>query len=93
MVSKGENKLVIYPEYFNINLSRTKGRRIPKNLAFERITCENIAEAAKKLNLNPIIEKKSYPRFWYNANGRVIIDKKYSKQKIIIELCKVMKHG
>ena len=94
MVSKKENKLVIWPEYFNSNLSRAVGRRIPKNLAVPSPQLETILRAAKSLGLKPTLEKdKLYPkRWWHKEGGRILVSPKgLSKSKVLINIAKRMK--
>ena len=62
MVSKNDEKWVIWPIYFDKSISRKNGRKISKKIAIDKPILENIAKAAKSLGLNPIIEKdNSYP--------------------------------
>jgi len=89
MVSRGEEKFVIYPVYFDKKLSRRDGRKVSKKYAIEKPSVDDIFNAAKSLGLNPRIEKEaSYPgRHWKNE-GRIIVDEKDSKIKILIQIAK-----
>ena len=49
MVSKEENKYVIWPVYFDKSASKIQGRRVSKKHAVEKPSLENIAKAAKSL--------------------------------------------
>jgi signal recognition particle subunit SRP19 len=86
-----DDKYIIYPLYFDEMLSRKNGRRVPKNLAVEKPTVEDIAKAAKNLNLHPIIEKESShsARHW-KKEGRILIDKKDTKQTLLNQIAKVL---
>jgi len=87
MVSKDENRYILYPVYFDGTISRVKGRRIPKKYAVEKPVSEGIAKAAKSLGLNPLLEKdKSYSSTPWKKDGRVIIDKKGPKTKLLIQI-------
>ncbi len=91
MVSRGEEKYVIYPVYFDKNVSRLKGRRISKKYAIEKPLIDNILKAAKLLNLNPILHKESFhPSKPWHKDGRVLIDKKDSKNKLLIQIAKIL---
>ena len=46
MVSRGEDKYIVYPIYFNKLISRCAGRKIPLEDSVENPTLENIAKAA-----------------------------------------------
>ena len=92
MVSRGEEKYVIYPIYFDKTVSRLKGRRIIKKYAIEKPSIENIAKAAKLLGLNPILEKgTTHPSKNWKKEGRILVDKKDTKNKILIQIAKTMR--
>jgi signal recognition particle subunit SRP19 len=87
MVSKAENRYILYPIYFDSTISRVKGRRIPKKYAVEKPASEDIAKAARSLGLNPLLEKdKAYSSTPWKKDGRVIIDKKAPKTKLLIQI-------
>lgn len=90
--SKQDNQLIIWPDYFDNSVSKSHGRRVPKKLAVNNPTVEQIAKAAKKLKLNPKIEqKKAYPCRWWRTTGRVLVNPKARKTKIIRQIAIVMK--
>lgn len=82
MVSKGTEKYVIWPIYFDQDTSRANGRRVPKNLGIHNPTAQDIFRAAQSLALNPQIENKSYPSVWW-TQGRLLVEQKGSKTEII----------
>ena len=89
-------RIVIYPAYFDLTLSRREGRRVPRRLAIPNPRLEDIVKVCEKLGLNPIVEPdKIYPRNIF-MKGRIIVDKKVSKLKTIYligeELSKQFKH-
>ncbi|UCF49108.1 MAG: hypothetical protein JSU91_05000 [Thermoplasmatales archaeon] len=87
MVSRGEDKYVVWPIYFDISVSRLAGRKVSKKQAVEKPNIEDIAKAAKSLNLNPIIEKECYhPSRNWKKEGRVLIDKKDLKIKLLRQI-------
>jgi len=91
MVSKGEDKYVVWPVYFDKSISRLSGRRIAKKHAVEKPSIENIAKAAKSLGLNPILEKNcSYPSKHWKKEGRVLVDKKDSKSKLLKQISNLL---
>jgi signal recognition particle subunit SRP19 len=94
LVSKGDNKIVLWPEYFDNSLTKNLGRRVPKKLASSSPTVEDIAKAAKRLKLKPKIERsKSYPSRWWKPSGRVLVSSSEPKTKIIRRVALVMKKG
>jgi len=84
-------RIVIYPAYFDANLSRREGRRIPKHLAISNPRLEDIVEICRKLGLNPEVEAdKVYPRNIF-SKGRIIVDKRGSKIKTLFLIASELK--
>lgn len=87
MVSRGEDKYVIWPIYFDKSVSRLKGRKISKKYAVEKPSIENIAKAAKSLGLNPVLEKSvAHPSRPFKKEGRILVDKKDAKSKLLVQI-------
>ncbi|PKK81239.1 MAG: signal recognition particle protein Srp19 [Thermoplasmata archaeon HGW-Thermoplasmata-2] len=92
MVSKGEGKLVLWPAYFDVSLSKEEGRRVPKSLAVQNPTLEQMEKACSSLGLNPVRESdKAYSSKWYGASGRILIDDKGPKAQIIKQIAEKIK--
>jgi len=92
MVSRGENKFVIYPIYFDKTISKLSGRKVSLKNAVEKPIIDDIAKAAKSLGLNPVIEKDStHPSHPWRKEGRILVDKKGSKSKILVNISKFLK--
>ena len=91
MVSKDEDKYVVWPHYFDKSFSRLNGRRVAKKYSVDKPNVENIAKAAKSLGLNPVLEKDaSHPSWIWKKEGRVLVDKKQAKSKILIQNSEIM---
>lgn len=82
---------MIWPVYFDLNVSRRSGRKVAKELAVRNPTIDEIFTAAKKLGFNPIMENKSYPARWWRKEGRILIDKKAKKSEIIKKVAEFVK--
>ncbi|MHA1294434.1 MAG: signal recognition particle subunit SRP19/SEC65 family protein [Promethearchaeota archaeon] len=82
--------LIFWPQYFDLKRSRGDGRRLPKNLAIEKVTPEDIAKAARRLGYVAQIEKGyKYPRTWWDSPGRVLVETRGKKKsKVLYELAK-----
>ncbi|MFX1256753.1 MAG: signal recognition particle subunit SRP19/SEC65 family protein [Promethearchaeota archaeon] len=82
--------LIFWPQYFEAKRSKSNGRRLPKNLAIEKVTTNEILKAARKLGYQA--EKEGtfrYPKTWWENPGRVAINTKGKKKsKIILEIAK-----
>lgn len=87
MVSRGEEKYVVWPIYFDKSVSRLHGRRVSKKHAVDKPSIDAVAKAAKSLGLNPKVEKKaSYPSRFWKKEGRILVDKKDSKAKLLRQI-------
>jgi len=87
MVSKDEDKYVVWPIYFDKSVSRLKGRKVAIKYAIDKPNSEDIAKAARSLGLNPILEKDSaHPFRYWRKEGRILIDKKDAKIKLLRQI-------
>ncbi|MFP3871565.1 MAG: signal recognition particle subunit SRP19/SEC65 family protein [Candidatus Aenigmatarchaeota archaeon] len=93
MVRKKRKTWIIYPEYFDKNLSRSEGRRVPSKLAISKPNIEEIGKILDSWNIpNRLEEHEHYPATWYKRNGRIFIPKqKGSKQEILKKIGKKLK--
>lgn len=87
MAHRKDDKYILYPLYFDNSISRKKGRRITLESSLEKPTIEQIAKAAQSLGLHPILERDfSHPSRHWKQDGRVLVDKKDSKEKILQQI-------
>ena len=87
MVSRGEDKYVVYPIYFDKSVSRLSGRKVSAKYAVDKPSIEDISKAAKSLDLNPVLEKEvAYPSRNWKKEGRILVDKKDSKAKLLVQI-------
>jgi len=87
-----EKAIVLYPAYFELKVSRGEGRMVAKKNAIEGPSSQLIYEAVKTLGLDCILElEKSYPRFWYKSNGRVLVEPKLKKKDLIEKVASKLK--
>ena len=93
MARRDRKNWMIYPEYFDAQLSRNEGRRVPRNLAVNSPDVKEISNILSKYDIpNRIEEHKHHPNFWYRKNGRIIINKQgKSKQEFLKDLAKNLK--
>jgi signal recognition particle subunit SRP19 len=87
MPSRKEGLIVLYPEYFDSRLTRSEGRRVPRNLAREAPTMEAVLNAARAADpsLEPRAEpKKAYSPRWHDKRGRVLVKRRFHKQKTVL---------
>ena len=85
-------KIIIWPSYIDSKKTKKEGRRISKKGAVSSPKLREISAAAKKLKLNPEIEKdKSYSRSWWESSGRISVDKNMSKREILLKISNMIK--
>jgi len=65
---------VLYPAYFDRELTRKEGRRVAEGMAVEDPEVEEIAKAVQQVGYDAVIEReKSYSREHYRTRGRVLV--------------------
>lgn len=86
MVSKRDEKYVVYPCYFDSQHSRPR-RRVAKALAVRGPSVDEVAKAALALKLNPVLEKgvAHSARPW-EKTGRVLVDMRGEKGVLLRQL-------
>lgn len=86
-MGKKEGFTTIWPAYFDVGRSRSGGRMVPRSLAVESPTAEEIYEVCNALKKSPVLEaKKKMPRTTWARPGRVLIKKEGPKTKALREI-------
>lgn len=87
-----KDKIMVWLPNIDAAKSRQDGRKLSEKDAVPSPTLAEIEAAAKKLGLNPIVEKeKAYPREWWEVSGRVLVDKTKPKSKLLKEIAAEIK--
>ena len=92
MAYDDDNAIVLWPEYFDKNRTRSQGRRLPVQLCVDKPDLDIIAKGAMILDLEfKIFEDKSYPADWAAHAGCVRVEKgKISKSELLREIGKTL---
>ncbi len=77
---------VVWTVNLDSKKSRAEGRRIPKRFAVPNVKLPELEAACKELGLRYRAENKKYPKFWWEDGGRVVVEKRGTKTKLMIEL-------
>ncbi|TFF96799.1 hypothetical protein EU546_00680 [Candidatus Thorarchaeota archaeon] len=88
---KQDDKVVVWPQYLDSELTRNEGRRIPKNLAAPDIDIRILAKAAESIGFEYEIEpEKRYPRTPTRKTGYVLLENEqgHSKKRLLLMLAK-----
>ena len=82
----------LWPEYFDLDLTRAQGRRLPKELCVKNPSLDMIAKGALILDLEYTIdEKAAYPGNWISRRGCVRVEKgKIAKTRILPQIGEIL---
>ncbi len=84
-----QEKVIIWPAYFDAGKTRKEGRRVSKNQAVPSPKIAEIEEGAKRLGLETeLILEKGYPKAPWNKAGMLLVEKRGSKEKVISQIAK-----
>jgi signal recognition particle subunit SRP19 len=84
-----QEKIIIWPAYFDQAKTRKNGRRVPKNLAVHSPKILELQEAAQKLGLEfEVVMDKGYPKMPWAKTGMLLVEKKGSKEQVINQIAK-----
>lgn len=80
-----ETAIVLWPEYFDADLTRAQGRRLPKELCVKNPSLDMIAKGAIILDLDfAVHEDMKYPKDWHASRGCVKVEKGKLKKTAIL---------
>jgi signal recognition particle subunit SRP19 len=85
---KEYEKYVIWLDYFNSELKRREGRRVPLNSATRAPTIEELSEACRRLNIQPVAQVARYPPTPSRSSGYVSVMKAKPKHALIMKVAK-----
>ncbi len=74
---------MIYPEYFDFNLGRSQGRKVPLNQSVKKPAIDEILIIVKPLANNTENSSKSHPGNWSSNSGSIIVDYEGSKTSLL----------
>mgnify|MGYP001078325480 CR=1 FL=1 len=79
-----QDKIIIWPVYFDSTKTRGDGRRVPKSLAVPSPKILEVKEAVKKMGLSyEVVLDAGYPKTPWLKTGILLVTKKGSKEKVI----------
>jgi len=84
-----QDKIIVWPTYFDSAKTRKDGRRVPKNLAVPSPKILEIKEALEKLGLeHELFPDAGYPKTPWLKTGIILIKKNEAKDQIIRRIAK-----
>jgi len=79
-----QDKIIVWPAYFDSTRTRGNGRRVPRSLAVPSPRILEVKEAAQKLGLSyEFVLDAGYPKTPWLKTGMLLITKKGPKEKMI----------
>lgn len=86
---RNQNKVFLWPIYFDISKTRGEGRRVPKKFAVSAPKLEELQRAAKKRGLQPmVVSDAAYPTFPWLKTGLLVVPKKEPKSETLEKIAK-----
>lgn len=85
---KDYERYVLWLEYFNSELKRREGRRVPLSAATRAPRLEELTEACRRLNLQPSAQPAAFPRNGRPNSGYVSVKKVKPKQALLTRVAK-----
>jgi signal recognition particle subunit SRP19 len=84
-----QNKIFLWPTYFDTNKTRQEGRRVPKKFAVSGPKLEELLRAAKRLGLQPtVVSDAVHPSSPWQRSGLLVVPKKESKGETLTKIAK-----
>jgi len=84
-----QEKVIIWPAYFDSARTREDGRRVPKNLTVVSPRIDEVKGAAEKLSLAcELVPDAGYPKAPWSKSGMLLVEKKGSKSQTIVMIAK-----
>jgi len=79
-----QDKVIIWPVYFDQSKTRKNGRRVAKSLAVQHPKIAEVTMAVEKLGLkHEVAPEVGYPKTPWVKTGRILVEKKGSKEQVI----------
>lgn len=85
---KAYERFVVWLDYFNSELKRSQGRRVPLSAAIHSPTLKELVDACGRLGLDPQPQRASFPRAVRRESGYVSVKKEPAKQRLVMKIAK-----
>lgn len=74
MVGARDGFYILYPQYFDNQISRGRGRRVPREMGVKAPKAIDVFHAAQGAGFDPELDPDHHhPAFWFQRSGRVLI--------------------
>ncbi|MEM0007514.1 MAG: signal recognition particle subunit SRP19/SEC65 family protein [Candidatus Bathyarchaeia archaeon] len=84
-----QDKVILWPAYFDSTKTRGEGRKISKSLAVPSPKITELKEAAEKLGLEcELVVDVSYPKTPWLKTGMLLVAKKEAKNQLLKKIAR-----
>jgi len=84
-----QDKVILWPVYFDLTKTRAEGRRVPKSLSTPSPKLEEVRKAVEKTGLRPeVVSDAGHPGAPWKKDGLIAVPKRGSKTKTIQRVAK-----
>ena len=87
-----DKPLVIYPEYFDFNLKRSEGRKVPVNISVNRPNIYELYSITKDIGNDVKKSSKSHPSNWSAEQGSINLFYEGKKMELLHKIGKELKN-
>lgn len=77
---------VIYPEYFDLRLKRSEGRKVPASEAVKSPNIDELSSILSKLGCDFSISESRHPGNWASSKGCLRVMTQFSKTQLLHKL-------
>jgi signal recognition particle subunit SRP19 len=84
-----QDKIVMWPAYFDSTRTKKDGRQVPKNLAVPSPRISEIEDAVARIGLeHEVVSSAAYPRTSWLKNGMLLVKKNEAKNQTLRRIAK-----
>ena len=87
-----DKPIVLYPEYFDFNLKRSEGRKVPINISVKKPNVDELYSIAKIIGTNVMKSSKSHPSNWSAELGSINLFYEGKKMDLLHKIGKELKN-
>ena len=87
-----DKPIVLYPEYFDFNLKRSEGRKVPINISVKKPNVDELYSITKIIGTNVTKSSKSHPSNWSAELGSINLFYEGKKMDLLHKIGKELKN-
>ena len=87
-----DKPIVLYPEYFDFNLKRSEGRKVPINISVKKPNVDELYSITKIIGTNVTKSSKSHPSNWSAELGSINLFYEGKKMNLLHKIGKELKN-